>query len=91
MHDYINTQDFELWDIILDGPYVSTKEVNDREPPTTFFKTRKDYNEADRKKIEKNYKEKIFGYVELEQMNTTKSLCVRFPKRFGTIFNQSMK
>ncbi|KAH0689139.1 hypothetical protein KY289_016497 [Solanum tuberosum] len=58
MHDYINAEDSELWDIILDGPYVPIKEVKDGELTTTVVKTRKDYNEAYRKKIEKNYKAK---------------------------------
>ena len=29
MHDYINAEDYELWDVILDGPYVPLKEVKD--------------------------------------------------------------
>ncbi|XP_049350219.1 uncharacterized protein LOC125814820 [Solanum verrucosum] len=58
MHDYINADDSELWDIILNGPYIPTKEMKDEELTTTVVKTRKDYNEADRKKIEKNYKAK---------------------------------
>lgn len=58
MHDYINAENTELWDIILDGLYISIKEVNDGELTTTVVKTRKEYNETDRKKIEKNYKAK---------------------------------
>ncbi|XP_049405388.1 uncharacterized protein LOC125868860 [Solanum stenotomum] len=58
MHDYINAEDIELWDIILDGPYIPTKEMKDGELTTTVVKTKKDYNEADMKKIEKNYKAK---------------------------------
>ncbi|XP_049361978.1 uncharacterized protein LOC125826663 [Solanum verrucosum] len=58
MHDYINAEDTELWDIILDGPYIPVKEVKDGETTTSMVKTRKEYNEADRKKIEKNYKAK---------------------------------
>ncbi|XP_049406323.1 uncharacterized protein LOC125869989 [Solanum stenotomum] len=63
MHDYINAEGSELWDIILDGPYIPTKEMKDGELTTIVVKTRKDYNEADRKKIEKNYKaKKILAY-----------------------------
>lgn len=65
MHDYINAEDSELWDIILDGPYIPTKEVNDGELTTTVVKTRKYYNEADRKMIEKNYKAKKFLVCEI--------------------------
>ncbi|XP_049406067.1 uncharacterized protein LOC125869654 [Solanum stenotomum] len=43
MHDYINAKDTELWDVVLDGPYIPTRE---------------EYNETDKKKIEKNYKPK---------------------------------
>ncbi|WMV14570.1 hypothetical protein MTR67_007955 [Solanum verrucosum] len=58
MHDYINVEDTKLWDVILDGPYIPTKEVKDGELTTIVVKTRKEYNEMDRKKIEKNYKAK---------------------------------
>lgn len=58
MHDYINAEDAKLWDIILDGPYIPTKEVKDGELITEVVKARKEYNEAYRKKIEKNYKAK---------------------------------
>ncbi|XP_015158487.1 uncharacterized protein [Solanum tuberosum] len=56
--DYINAEDTELWDVIHDGPYIPTKEVKDGELTTTVVKPRKEYNEMDRKKIEKNYKSK---------------------------------
>uniref|UniRef100_A0A0V0GV56 Putative ovule protein n=1 Tax=Solanum chacoense TaxID=4108 RepID=A0A0V0GV56_SOLCH len=42
MHDYINAEDSELWDIILDGPYIPTKEVKDGELTTNVVKTKKD-------------------------------------------------
>lgn len=58
MHDYINVEDTELWDVILDRPYIPTTEVKDGELTKTIIKTRKEYNETDRKKIEKNYKAK---------------------------------
>lgn len=28
MHEYINAEDTELWDVILDGPYIPTKKSN---------------------------------------------------------------
>ncbi|XP_049397273.1 uncharacterized protein LOC125861406 [Solanum stenotomum] len=34
MHDCINAEDTELWDVILDGPYITTKEVKDGELTT---------------------------------------------------------
>ncbi|XP_070015268.1 uncharacterized protein [Nicotiana sylvestris] len=53
MHDFIMAEDYELWDVICDGPYVPTKKVGD--PPMTTPKTRKEYNDADRKVVEKNF------------------------------------
>ncbi|XP_049342929.1 uncharacterized protein LOC125807259 [Solanum verrucosum] len=58
MHDYINAKDTELWDVILDGPYIPTKDVKYGELTTIVIKTKKEYNETDKKKIEKNYKAK---------------------------------
>ncbi|WMV08056.1 hypothetical protein MTR67_001441 [Solanum verrucosum] len=55
MHDYINVEDIELWDVILDGPYIPTKDVLDGDLTKVIPKTRREYNEADKKKIEKNY------------------------------------
>ncbi|XP_019233150.1 PREDICTED: uncharacterized protein LOC109213778 [Nicotiana attenuata] len=46
-------EDSELWDVICDGPYVPTKKVGD--PPVTMPKTWKEYNDADRKALEKNF------------------------------------
>ncbi|XP_015159851.1 uncharacterized protein [Solanum tuberosum] len=58
MHDYINAEDTELWDVILDGPYIPTKDVVDGELTKVIPKTRRKYNEAKRKKIENNYRAK---------------------------------
>jgi len=44
--------------VILDGPYIPTKEVIYGELTKVIPKTRKEYNEVDIKKKEKNYKEK---------------------------------
>ena len=46
MHDYINAEDAELWDVILDEPYIYLKEVKVRELTTTMVKTRKVYSEV---------------------------------------------
>ncbi|XP_019244367.1 PREDICTED: uncharacterized protein LOC109224234 [Nicotiana attenuata] len=56
MHDFIMAEDSELWDVICDGPYVPTKKVGD--PPVTMPKTRKEYNDADRKAVEKIFRAK---------------------------------
>nr|XP_016492249.1 PREDICTED: uncharacterized protein LOC107811770 [Nicotiana tabacum] len=60
-------EDSELWDVICDGSFVPTKNLGD--PPVAFLKTRKEFNDTDRKAIEKNfYVKKI---LVLDQMNTT--------------------
>ncbi|XP_070049729.1 uncharacterized protein [Nicotiana tomentosiformis] len=46
----------ELWDVICDGPFIPMKII--RTPVVTIPKTRKDYNDADRKAIEKNFRAK---------------------------------
>ncbi|XP_070044855.1 uncharacterized protein [Nicotiana tomentosiformis] len=56
MHDFIMEEDSELWDVICDGPYVPTKKVG--EPAVMVPKTRKEYNDADRKAVEKNFRAK---------------------------------
>ncbi|XP_075101832.1 uncharacterized protein LOC142177259 [Nicotiana tabacum] len=49
-------KDSELWDVICDGPFVPTKTSGD--PAVTIPKTRKEFNDADRKSIEKNFRAK---------------------------------
>ncbi|XP_075075431.1 uncharacterized protein LOC142162725 [Nicotiana tabacum] len=49
-------EDFKLWDVICDGPYIPTKNVGDL--PLTIPKTRKEYTDADRKVVEKHFRAK---------------------------------
>ncbi|XP_070032600.1 uncharacterized protein [Nicotiana tomentosiformis] len=56
MHDFIMAEDSELWDVICDGPFVPTKKVGD--PAVTVLKTRKAFNDVDRKVIEKKFSAK---------------------------------
>nr|XP_009589311.1 uncharacterized protein LOC104086697 [Nicotiana tomentosiformis] len=56
MHDFIMAEDSELRDVICDGPFVPMKTI--REPTMSVPKTRKEYNDADRKAIEKNVRDK---------------------------------
>ncbi|XP_069149941.1 uncharacterized protein [Solanum lycopersicum] len=58
MHDYLMAEDSELWDIILDGPFVPMMEVKDGERTITVPKPMQKYDDADRKKIEKGFKAK---------------------------------
>ncbi|XP_075079968.1 uncharacterized protein LOC142165280 [Nicotiana tabacum] len=56
MHDFIIAEDSELWDIICDGPYIPTEKIGD--PLVTMLKTRKEYNDADKKAVAKNFRAK---------------------------------
>ncbi|XP_075108818.1 uncharacterized protein LOC142180671 [Nicotiana tabacum] len=56
MHDFIMADDSELWDVICDGPYVPTKVLE--ELPFSLPKTRKEYTDADKKAVEKNFRAK---------------------------------
>ncbi|XP_075083391.1 uncharacterized protein LOC142167133 [Nicotiana tabacum] len=56
MHDFILAEDSELWDIICDGLFIPMKTIG--EPAVTVPKTRKEYNDTDRKAIEKNFRAK---------------------------------
>ncbi|XP_069154328.1 sporulation-specific protein 15-like [Solanum lycopersicum] len=51
-------EDSELWDIVLDGPFIPMMEEKDGEKTNLVPKPRQKYDEADRKKIEKGYKAK---------------------------------
>ncbi|XP_070043023.1 uncharacterized protein [Nicotiana tomentosiformis] len=62
MHDFIMDEDPELWDVICDGPFVPMKTIG--EVTVTVPKTGKEYNDADRKAIKKNFRTKnilVFG------------------------------
>ncbi|XP_075087835.1 uncharacterized protein LOC142169814 [Nicotiana tabacum] len=56
MHDFIMAEDSEIWDVICDGPFVPMKTIG--EPVVTVPKTRKEYNDDDRKAIEKIFRAK---------------------------------
>ncbi|XP_070050879.1 uncharacterized protein [Nicotiana tomentosiformis] len=62
-------EDSELWDVICDGPFVPMKTIG--EPEVSVPKTKKEYNDADRKAIEKNFRAKkilIYG-IGLDKYN----------------------
>lgn len=48
----------KLWNVIEDGPFIPTKPEKVGEVTSQVPKTKKDFDDADRKKIEKNYKAK---------------------------------
>nr|XP_033514709.1 uncharacterized protein LOC117279326 [Nicotiana tomentosiformis] len=49
-------EDSRLWDVICVGPFIPTKTSGD--PTVTVPKTRKEFNDSDRKAIEKNFRAK---------------------------------
>ena len=53
MHDYLMGEDSGLWDIVLDEIFILTSEVKNGEKTRVFPKTRQQYSEADRNKIDK--------------------------------------
>ncbi|XP_033516763.1 uncharacterized protein [Nicotiana tomentosiformis] len=76
MHDFIMVEDSQLRDVICDGHFVPMKVVGvgTRIVP----KTRKEYNDADRKAIEKKFKAKKIrvcgiGPYEYNRVSTCKS------------------
>ncbi|XP_070008476.1 uncharacterized protein [Nicotiana sylvestris] len=70
MRDYIMVEDSELWDVICDRPFVPMKTVG--KGTVTVVKRRKEYNDADRKAIEKNFRAKkiLVCGIELDEYNS---------------------
>lgn len=58
MHDFVMVKDSELWNIILDRPHVLLNEVKKGGIISLVLKNQREYNETDRKKVEKNYRSK---------------------------------
>ncbi|XP_075079818.1 uncharacterized protein LOC142165084 [Nicotiana tabacum] len=56
MHGFIMAEYSKIWNVICDGPFVPTKNLDD--PSVAIPKTRKEFNDADRKAIEKNFRAK---------------------------------
>lgn len=58
MYDFIMAEDNELWDVIRDGPYVPTMLVKVWKVTLTSSKQEKEFDDTNRKKIDKNFKAK---------------------------------
>ncbi|XP_060210261.1 uncharacterized protein LOC132637139 [Lycium barbarum] len=73
MHDYLMAEDSELWDIILDGPFVPTR--TNTETEKLEVKPTKEYTETDRKAIEKGLKVKkiLICGIEPDEYNCVSS------------------
>ena len=53
MHDYPRVEDNELWDIVLDGPFIPSAKVKDAEVTKFVPKTLQQYNEATERRSRK--------------------------------------
>ncbi|XP_070022581.1 uncharacterized protein [Nicotiana sylvestris] len=62
-------EDLELWDVIGDGPIVPTK--NHGNPAVAIPKTRKEFNDADRKDISMSISKKIWEALQTSHEGTT--------------------
>ena len=58
MHDYLMDEDIELWDIVLDGPFIPMMEEKYGGKTSLVPKPRQNYDEAYRNKIERGYNAK---------------------------------
>ncbi|XP_069152768.1 uncharacterized protein [Solanum lycopersicum] len=58
MHDFLMAEDNEIWEIVLDGPFIPMIQEKNGEKTRLVPKPRQKYDEADKKKIEKGYKAK---------------------------------
>lgn len=54
-HYFTIFEDYELWNVIEDGSFVPTKHVQNSEVTYKVSKTIKEFNDADRRQIEKKY------------------------------------
>ena len=63
MRDFLMAEDSELWDIVLDGPFIPMIEEKDGENTRLVPKRRRKYDEADRKKIKKRVQSKETFYL----------------------------
>lgn len=58
MHEFLIGEDYELWDIIHDSPYVPMKFFTEGQASKFVPQRRKEYSNADKNQIKKNFKAK---------------------------------
>ncbi|WMV41188.1 hypothetical protein MTR67_034573 [Solanum verrucosum] len=56
MRDYLMADAIEVWDVICKCPYVPIMEVKDGEVTRVIPKTRQQYNDSDKRLVQKNHK-----------------------------------
>lgn len=72
MHDYIKAKDTKLWDLILDGPCILTKDVVDREHNKGFPKQVRNTMKRTIRRQRRTINKRSCWYVESIQMSTKK-------------------
>ena len=82
MHEYIHTKDTELWDVILDGPYIPLKKV-------TMVKIKRSTLKPTGKRLKRTLRQKKFWYVALVLMTTIEFLRVKLQRDLGLSSNYS--
>lgn len=61
IYDYINAENIETWDVILDGTYIPSKDVIDGEINKVIPKIRKNIMNRTRKRQRRTINKKDFG------------------------------
>ena len=79
MTTYIKAQDYHILKVIVNGPHVPTKTMEEQE----ILKLENEWDENDVKLIELNYKTINFYIMLLTQMNLIESRVVTQLKKFG--------
>ena len=88
MENYIQDDDYELWMIIENGPYIPMKTT---EEGKTVPKKPTEFDSDDFKKLEKNTIAKKLLYFGLARTSTLTSQSVIQEKRYGMLFEWLMQ
>ena len=82
MSIFMRAYDYEMWDVMLDGPYVPMKTKVGSE--ALEQKLQSEQIELEVKKVQVNFKAINTLHWALNQQNSTVSLRARLQKKFGT-------
>jgi len=83
MENYIQADDYKLWMIIMNGPYISAKITEDGK---TIAKKPEEFDSEDFKKMGKTLRLRSCYTLALYQMSTLVSQSVSSRKRYGMVF-----
>ena len=85
MHDFLMAEDSELWDIVLDGPFIPVIEEKDWEKTSLIPKARQKYDEADGENLEKGYKAKTLLVCGIGPDEFNRVSAVSLQRKFGIV------